>query len=410
MPISVLHMIDSVKSSAGGTSTAFVEIVESLRAQPDIHARAVSALPPPGDEIPSAAASRAQGGWTLGGDKGRLFPGSLTSVAIAALESEPTDIIHFHGIWGSDVVALAARAQAQGTAVIWHPHGMLVREALTHSRAKKAIFKVVSGMPRVMSRSAALIWTSEGERSGSDLSIFGSAQDTIRQAVIPLPVPIDLSPDQRVAFRAHGRAAMGVGPEVPVVVFVGRMHPVKRVDLTIRAFAHARRQSGAKLVLVGGGDAEYTTAMQALAQELGVLKHITFAGWQSGQTKWTTLCTADVLMINSQFENFCYALVEGLIAEVPAVMSDNLAMAAQVQAAGAGLQAPGNGAALGEALARMLAMPVEQRHAMGRTGRAWVRANFGREVIGQQLAEVYRQVMAGRVFGRAATSAVAGGR
>lgn len=408
MPISVLHMIDSIKSSAGGTSTAFVEIVESLRTQPDIRVRAVSAQPPPGDEISSAAVSRAQGGWTLGGDKGRLRPGSLTPVAIAALESEPTDIIHFHGIWGADVVALAAHAQSRGTAVIWHPHGMLVRQALAHSRTKKAIFKVVSGMPRVMNRSSALIWTSEGERTGSDLSMFGSASATITQAVIPLPVPIDLSPDQRVAFRAHGRASMGVGPQVPVVVFVGRMHPVKRVDLTIRAFAHARQQSGAKLILVGGGDAEYTAAMQALARELGVFDHITFAGWQSGQTKWTTLCSSDVLMINSEFENFCYALVEGLIAEVPAVMSDNLAMAAQVQAAGAGLSAPGTGAALGDALAKFLAMTPDQRHAMGRTGRDFVQANFGREVIGAKLADVYRRVMAGRSATRAAATASIG--
>jgi len=396
MRLSVLHVIESVQTSSGGTSTAFVEIVESLRTQADIRVSAVTTTPPKGDEMASAAASQAQGGWTMTGPTGLLRPGPFAAQTQALIDQSSPEIVHLHGIWGSDIIAIAAHAQAKGIATIWHPHGMLVRQALAHSRTKKAIFKAVSGMPRVMNRSAAIIWTSEGERIGSDLSMFGSAQNTIAQAVIPLPVPIDLSPDQRIAFRAHGRASMGIGPDTPMIVFVGRMHPVKRVDLTIRAFAQARGQTGAKLVLVGGGDAAYTAAMQALAKELGVLDHITFAGWQSGQTKWTTLASADVLIINSEFENFCYALVEGLIAEVPAVMSDNLAMAAAVQEAGAGVQAPGTGPALGRALAGLLAMTPEQRHAMGRAGRGYVRANFGREVIGRQLADVYRKVLASR--------------
>ncbi|MFN0012049.1 MAG: glycosyltransferase [Phycisphaerales bacterium] len=388
----VLHITESIPASAGGTSTAFVEMVEALLTQGaacQVHA-AIQPVPE-GDEARSWIAHHPPGTWHVTGPRGGLLAAGMAASVRALVNSWNPSVVCVHGLWCTDTVAAALHAQAKGVPVVWHPHGMLVRAALRHSPLKKAVFKTL-WLARALRHAAAVVFTSENERETSDLAMLGEGT---RRVVLPLPVNIDTAEDDLAALRAEGRAALGLHESVPLVSFIGRLHPVKRVELSIAAFAAARACApDARLVLIGSGDDVYVATLRALAARLGVEGAVVFAGWKNGREKRAILAAADVMILNSEFENFGYAIVESLGLGTPVVCSENLSLAAEMVRAGAGRSAPGEPAALGAALAAVLAMPPHERRAAGVRGRRWVVESFSRQAVGARMVELYRALLA----------------
>jgi|GEM_PF-865500 len=407
----VLHITESITASAGGTSTAFVGLVEALlthratRPENDPDAWSVRALAgplPDADQARQWIANHAAGTWTFTGPPGRFGPGALAHAASELIARRSVHAVHLHGLWLSDLVTVASAASAANIPVVWQPHGMLVKAALRHSRLKKAIFTRLSGLGAALRAADAAIFTSDNERDTSDLARLGPRT---RREVLPLPVAIPARDEDLPALVRAGRARWladqqaspdrtlmdGTAPldmNTPLLAFMGRLHPVKRVDLTLRAFAHARRAlPDARLLLIGGGNDRDVQPLRELARSLGVADAIRWAGWLHGSDKLAAIAAADALILNSEFENFGYAIAEALALGTPVVLSDNLSLAPAVAEIGAGLSAPPEPAALGDAAARLLARP--DRRDMGRRGRHWVEAQFSHLAVGARLAALY---------------------
>ena len=93
-----------------------------------------------------------------------------------------------------------------------------------------------------------------------------------------------IAPGVEHAFFAPGdqagaRAAIDVPPDVPMILFVGRIQPLKGPDVAIRAL-HALGRPDAQLLIVGGasgsdGDSEVERAHQ-LVDELGLHDRVRF--------------------------------------------------------------------------------------------------------------------------------------
>ncbi len=388
----ILHITESIPASAGGTSTAFVEMIEALLTQ--VAACRVRAAIQPltaDDEARTWIVHHPPGTWHLTGSRGGLLAAGMAASARALIDAWKPAVVCVHGLWCTDTVAAALHAQAKGVPVVWHPHGMLVRAALRHSPLKKAVFRRL-WLARAIRHAAAVVFTSDNERDTSDLSMLG---ERTRRVVLPLPVHIDTPEGDLPVLRAEGRAALRLDEGVPLVSFIGRLHHVKRVELSIGALAAARASvPDARLVLIGSGEDRYVQTLRALAARLGVEHAVIFAGWKNGREKRAILGAADAMILNSEFENFGYAIVESLALGTPVVCSDNLSLAAEMAGAGAGRAAAGEPAALGGALAGVLAMPRHERRAAGLRGRRWVVERFSREAVGAKMVELYRGLRA----------------
>lgn len=124
--------------------------------------------------------------------------------------------------------------------------------------------------------------------------------------------------DQRGA-----RAAVGLDGG-PVLLFVGRIQPLKRVDVAIRAFA-ALRRSDATLVVVGGasgedGAAELTRAHR-LVRSLGLTRQVRFVPPQAHHLLSTWYRAADVVVVPSRSESFGLVALEAAACGRPVVAS-----------------------------------------------------------------------------------------
>ena len=88
-------------------------------------------------------------------------------------------------------------------------------------------------------------------------------------------IPLGLDLDRFLALEPRE----GDADRDAVALYAGRLVPIKRVDLLIRALARARA-AGARLRLVVLGDGELRAELERLASSLGVARHVSFLGYR----------------------------------------------------------------------------------------------------------------------------------
>jgi D-inositol-3-phosphate glycosyltransferase len=121
--------------------------------------------------------------------------------------------------------------------------------------------------------------------------------------------------------RGGARRAIGLGPE-PVLLFVGRIQPLKGLDVAVRALASLRRQD-AVLVVVGGASGQdgqrELARINALIDELGLQGRVRFVDPQPHHILSTYYRAADVVLVPSRSESFGLVALEAAACGTPVV-------------------------------------------------------------------------------------------
>jgi len=122
--------------------------------------------------------------------------------------------------------------------------------------------------------------------------------------------------------RRGARRPLGLHPERPVLLFVGRIQPLKGLDVAVRALAHLRRRDP-QLVVVGGasgtgGDAE-VARIRSLVAGLGVDPDVRFVDPQPHHLLSTYYRAADVCLVPSRSESFGLVALEAAACGTPVV-------------------------------------------------------------------------------------------
>jgi glycosyltransferase involved in cell wall biosynthesis len=138
-----------------------------------------------------------------------------------------------------------------------------------------------------------------------------------------MPNPVDTgyfrpcSPQERL----ERRQALGIGPETPLVVFVGRLDHQKKLPWMLGAFALvARQRPAAKLALIGDGPLR--SEVEALVANLGIQSNVILTGRldTGGVLQW--LQVADAFTMVSEVEGLPCSLIEAMAAGVTPVVSN----------------------------------------------------------------------------------------
>lgn len=121
--------------------------------------------------------------------------------------------------------------------------------------------------------------------------------------------------------RRGARAALGLGDH-PVLLFVGRIQPLKGLDVAVAALAELDDPT-AVLVAVGGpsgadGHAELAR-VQALAEDLGVAERVRYVPPQPHHLLSTYYRAADVTVVPSRSESFGLVALESAACGTPVV-------------------------------------------------------------------------------------------
>jgi D-inositol-3-phosphate glycosyltransferase len=138
-----------------------------------------------------------------------------------------------------------------------------------------------------------------------------------------------VAPGVEHAFFAPGdkrgaRHALRIPSDIPVMLFVGRIQPLKGLDVAIRALAQLEN-SATRLIVVGGasGDEGETEVQRIddLIDALGVRDRVQFVAPQAHHILSTFYRAADVVIVPSRSESFGLVALEAAACGIPVVAS-----------------------------------------------------------------------------------------
>ena len=302
---------------------------------------------------------------------------------VRAIRRLRPDIVHTHTAKAGMLGRLAAVMAGEPRPKIVHTYHGHVLEGY-FGPLKNATYRGLER--RLATVSDALIGVSTA--TVDDLVRLGIAP---REKFRVIPIGLDLEPFLAAtpADGAAFRAEAGAEPDDVLLTFVGRLVAIKRVDVLLRAFAHAR-ESSAPLRLAIVGDGNLRPELEQLASELGVASHVYFAGYRADMLP--IVAASDIAVLSSDNEGTPVSLIEAAAAATPAASVSVGGVPDVVTPDSGVLSAPGDAEGLGRAI-RTLAEDSDQRRRMGLLARQHVSQRFSVSRLVEDIDLLYRELI-----------------
>ncbi|GAB95842.1 putative glycosyltransferase [Kineosphaera limosa NBRC 100340] len=420
---------------AGGLNVYVVEVARRLAQRGiavEIFTRATTASLPETVELsPGVLVRHVVAGPYEGLGKEDL-PGQLCAFtagvmrAVAAHPEGHYDLVHSH-YWLSGQVGWLA-AERWGVPLVHTMHTMARvknRSLAAGDRPEPRTREI--GEAQVVAEADRLIANTDIE-ARELIELYDA--DPQRVAIVPPGVDLDLFTPKADALHPQGpsqaqaRAAVGLAQDELVVLFVGRIQPLKAPDLLVRAAARLLAEARAatpgqhdtpgqheqqqpdqtrlqevarrlRVVILGGPSGsglEHPHALADLAQELGVADRVRFVKPVPRAQLADWYRAADVVAVPSHSESFGLVALEAQACGTPVVAA---AVGGLTKAVGGGVLLPDHDEQTwARALASLLADPDER----ARLGDLAVQhaAGFGWPATAEHLVDVYREAVAHR--------------
>lgn len=147
--------------------------------------------------------------------------------------------------------------------------------------------------------------------------------------------------------------------EPPVILAVGRLHPVKDFSTLIDAFIRVRSRHNARLIILGEGDERLALTERIAAS--GFEADVDMPGWVDNPLPYMT--HANVLALTSRYEGLGNVLIEAMACGCPVVATDCPGGPREILAGGryGPLVPVGDVQALADAIVTTLNMPIEEQ-------------------------------------------------
>lgn len=295
------------------------------------------------------------------------------------------DLVHIHALFSYSSSAAARQAVEKNVPYIIRPLGVLNRWGMANRRRllKRLSLRFVER--RILQNAAAIHYTSEQERHEAEAIGVNT-----RAAVIPLG--IDTAEFDALPAPDRFYERFSVAADRRIILFLSRLDQKKGLDLLLPAFAEVRRQHPtALLAIAGSGDDTFINGLHMLAEQLKITEHILWLGFLSGQDKLSAMAAAAVFALPSYSENFGIALVEALASGLACVLSDQIGIAPDIEASGAGLVTSCNSASLVAALQQCLS-DRELRAQLGANAKRLAQQRYSLAAMTGLLIELYEGI------------------
>jgi glycosyltransferase involved in cell wall biosynthesis len=292
------------------------------------------------------------------------------------------DIAHLHACRNLPVSLAARQLSRARVPYVLAPNGTAPR--IERRKAAKWVYDRVTGR-RDLEGASVVIAVSHAERR--QLEHLGVPADRIRL----VGNPVDLDEHRAPATRGAFRAAHGIGTR-PLVLYLGKLTPRKRVDVLLEAFA-LNVGPEARLA-IAGNDMGTRRSLERLASILGLGDRVLFTGLLRGATRLEALADADVLVYPSADEVFGLVPLEALLTGTPVVVADDAGCGELIAQVGGGLVTPlGDAEALSLAIRQVLDARDQWRLRAAEAA-AVVRQRYGGATVAAELDVLYHDVLA----------------
>jgi glycosyltransferase involved in cell wall biosynthesis len=322
----------------------------------------------------------------LGGTEiadGLILRGPETDFEAAVRSAE---VVHMHGLWQVQTRRGARAARHARIPYLITAHGMAEPWALRHKRWKKALY-------------LALV-ESRNLRSASCLHALSRPEVGHLRALAPktpvcfVPNGVDLAPFNALPDRAELERDY---PELNgkfVLLFFGRLHVKKGLDLLVEAFGRLAGEHPELHLVLAGRDQGAWPDFRDRAEHLGLADRVTYVGHVAGERARQVWSRADAFVLPSYSEGFSMAILEALASRLPSLITTPCHFPEVGDVGGAVVVEPDEESVL-TGLQGLLERSGDERRRMAENGRALVEREYTWNRQARKLIDVYEWLAGG---------------
>lgn len=291
------------------------------------------------------------------------------------------DLVHVHGFWRPSLHAILAESGRGHLPYVITPHGMLARWSLLQKPVRKKIALALAWRKLTQK---ALFLHALTRAEEEDLTRLG-----IRSAVEVVPNGFFL---EEIGNLPPPGAFLSAHPELEgqrYILFLARLHYVKRVDLLIRAFAKVARSIADIRLVLAGPDCGMQGQLQHLLDGLNLGGRVHLTGPLYGRQKYAAMRDALCFCQSSVYETFSMSILEAMALGVPPVITRECNFD-EVEASGAGIVVDGDEDRLAEALLKYC-VDGTSRDAAAARARQLVTTKYTWSAVAARMLEAYEQ-------------------
>ena len=367
----VLQTISGLSAKSGGPSTCTFDLLEGLY---DIGG-AVDLLTVSSPDILGKGRP-----WLKEMPNDCKTPLGISRNVQVALVQSVYDLYHANALWSYSTHITCKVARSKGKPYVLSPHGMLYPTALAIKRWKK--------VPMLR------LWFNKDIREATCLHATCQQEaEYCRQfgykgpiAVIPNPVVFhDGIELKHEVVRIDGRRQIG---------FLGRLHPIKKVENIIYAINMLPKdiQERLSLQIMGKYDDNYEQWLKDEVRRLKLTDCVEFVGFVSGKDKYERLSRLSALMVPSAQENFGMIVPEALICGT-AVYASLGTPWSELNDCHCGWWRDNNPETIAGVIEEILAKPDDELLEMGRRGRLLMEEKYEQHKVAGMMKELYEWIV-----------------
>ena len=318
---------------------------------------------------------------TVPGWPGSFGPHYVTVPSNVRAMIAEVDVVHLHEFRSYLAGFVARTAAAHHVPIVVQPQGTLPRH---RSRSMiKMFYDLLVGRQLLTKASCFVAVTSVESKVMARAGVSPDRIEVVGNGMV-------IDPNAALPERGAFRAKMGISEKAPLIVSVGRVHPMKGFDLMIRALPNI--PDSTQYVVVGPHDGA-AESLQTLAKELGIEDRFRMTGpLPDARDVQAAVVDSDVFVVPSRSEAFGQVILEACLASRPLVLSSGCDAAPHFEGKCALVVSP-EPDELAKACSRLLGDP-ELRARFGRAGRQLLDSDYGAKAIAAKLEAVYRGCLA----------------
>jgi D-inositol-3-phosphate glycosyltransferase len=308
------------------------------------------------------------------------------------------DVLHSH-YWLSGVVARELRRHWGAPIVhMFHTLGEMKNAVAQRVEERETARRI--GVEAEIVRFADVLVAATPIEERQLVQFYGADSACIQ--VIPPGVDTELFHPIPVA---HAKESIGLCEDCRIILFVGRIEPLKGIDNLLRAMAQVVEKrpdlrEGLVVPIVGGDldqicEDDEMVRLQELREALGIGDIVTFMGAKDQDTLQYYYAAAEMVVMPSDYESFGMVALEAMACGTPVIASDVGGLAFLVRHERTGYRVPARDpAALAVRITQLLAdealrRRIGQRAACWAESYAWPRIADRIETLYEELRRVH---------------------
>jgi glycosyltransferase involved in cell wall biosynthesis len=291
------------------------------------------------------------------------------------------DVVHIHDFRTFQAIVIANHAKEIGVPYVLQAHGAIPHYGT--SQGVKKLYDIFQGRRLLRNASKVIALTSMEVEQYRNMGVGVDKIEVVPNGIAPNLL-------SKVPKRGDFRKRQGIGTEEKLILYLGRIHQRKGLDLLIRVFSSLPDSLKLRLIIIGMDDG-YLSNVNELIAKLGITEHVMISTEPpSEKDKLAIYTDSDVHVLPAPYEPFGLTVLEAWACGTPVVTIDTGGIANWVNNHG-GYCVPYDEAELRRAILALITNE-ELRVKLGQGGRKLVIEQFTWDKIAVQLEKLYDEI------------------